>query len=56
MKNKDKMIQALERAISLGIKFIEKAKSDEDFMDYWDDPDFTKMLIESKTPDKITVK
>jgi protein O-mannosyl-transferase len=44
LKNKDEMLNALKRAIELNSKFKGSVKTDEDFKNYWDDPDFKKLV------------
>ena len=43
MKDKKNMISTLKKAIELFNKSKEKVKSDEDFKEYWNDPDFKKL-------------
>ncbi|MCX6152768.1 MAG: tetratricopeptide repeat protein [Candidatus Kapabacteria bacterium] len=44
MKNKKEMLISLKKAIELGTNWKEKAKTDDDFKDYWQDSDFKKLV------------
>jgi hypothetical protein len=38
------MLKSLKKAIELNPQFKEQAKKDNDFKEYWDDPDFKKLV------------
>ena len=44
LEDKIQMLRYLQEAIKFDKKFKEQAKTDEDFKDFWDDPDFKKLV------------
>jgi len=43
LKDKEKTLENLSKAINLDVKFKEQAKEDEDFKDYWEEEEFKKI-------------
>ncbi|TAL69218.1 MAG: tetratricopeptide repeat protein [Bacteroidetes bacterium] len=44
LENKEEMLKSLKKSIELNSKNKQEAKKDNDFKEYWDDPDFKKLV------------